>query len=641
MGPTLSRRADRLPISPAWRAALLILCAAALLQACAARSAIRAGQAAERAEDYDRAVVEYEKALRQRPDDLTLRKSLERARIRAAEHHFQQGRRLAGIGKLEEAVVELQIAAELNPAHGEIDRLLRETRAQVRAKLAVRTDGRTRLESLIEESRNVPPTGYDLPLKMKLADSLVFKNASVRDILLAIGHFAGINVVFDPQFRDQTLTVDLRNSTLEDALEAVTSSTRNFYRATAARTITVIPDTPAKRREYQDEVIRTFYLSNADVKETLDVLRLVVDARRLSPVQGVNAIAIKDTPAKIEAASRLISAIDKARAEVVIDVELLEVDRSRLRELGLQLASPGAAGVSGALDANRDDLTLRDVRNLTQSDIFVAGLPGLYYRLLKTDSSTRTLANPQLRTSDGIVSSARFGDDVPVPSVTFAPIATGGVNQQPITSYTYRTIGVNIEITPRLHHDDDISLRIKLEVSSVSGTGFNNLPTFGTRYVDTTIRLRDGETNLLAGLIRDEERTTLEGIPGLSDLPIVGRLFARNRRETKETDVVLMLTPRIVRVLDLTAEDLRPFRVGRDATGGVYELPLPPQPQPAPPGQQPGPQPPAEERPADREEPPDTAPGVFPGPVRTGPPGISRPPEPAPTKPPATKPPQG
>ncbi|HEY8549950.1 MAG TPA: type II and III secretion system protein, partial [Vicinamibacterales bacterium] len=211
----------------------------------------------------------------------------------------------------------------------------------------------------------------------------------------------------------------------------------------------------------------------------------------------------------------------------------------------------------------------------------------------------------------------------------------------PITSYTYRTIGVNIEITPRLHHDDDISLRIKLEVSSVSGTGFNNLPTFGTRYVDTTIRLRDGETNLLAGLIRDEERTTLEGIPGLSDLPIVGRLFARNRRETKETDVVLMLTPRIVRVLDLTAEDLRPFRVGRDATGGVYELPLPPQPQPAPPGQQPGPQPPAEERPADREEPPDTAPGVFPGPVRTGPPGISRPPEPAPTKPPATKPPQG
>ena len=146
--------------------------------------------------------------------------------------------------------------------------------------------------------------------------------------------------------------------------------------------------------------------------------------------------------------------------------------------------------------------------------MFVAGLPGLYYRLIKTDGNSRTLANPHLRTSDGLPSAARFGDDVPVPTVTFAPIASGGVNQQPITSFTYRTIGVNIEITPRLHHDDDISLRLKLEVSNLSGVGYQNLPTFGTRYVETTIRLRDGETNMLAGLIRDDERTTLEGSPG-------------------------------------------------------------------------------------------------------------------------------
>ena len=199
----------------------------------------------------------------------------------------------------------------------------------------------------------------------------------------------------------------------------------------------------------------------------------------------------------------------------------------------------------------------------------MTGVPGLYYRLLKSEGSSRALANPQLRTADGIAAQARFGDDVPVPSVTFAPIATGGVNQQPITSFTYRTIGVNIDITPRLHHNDDISLRLKLEVSNLSGTGYNNLPTFGTRYIDTTIRLKDGETNMLAGLIRDEERTTLDGVPGLSDLPVVGRLFAKNHRETKETDVVLMLTPRIIRVLDLTEDDLRPFRVGRDSSGGV------------------------------------------------------------------------
>ncbi len=383
---------------------------------------------------------------------------------------------------------------------------------------------------------------------MTLADSLVFRNASVRDILTAIGHFAQINVVFDPQFRDQNLTVDLRKTSLEDALQAVTASTRNFYKISAAKTITIIPDTPAKRREYEDEVIRTFFLSNADVKETLDLLRLVVDNRRLSPVAGVNAIAIKDTPDKIAAAAKVIRAIDKARAEVVIDVELLEVDRSRMHEYGLQIASPGSFGIDGGIDANRSDLTVRGVRSLTSSDLFVSGLPGLYYRLIKTDGNTRTLANPHLRTSDGVASSARFGEDVPVPSVTFTPLASGGVNQQPITSFTYRTVGVNIELTPRLHHDDDISLRLKLEVSSLSGVGFNNLPTFGTRYIETTIRLRDGETNLLAGLIRDEERTTLEGIPGLERHPDhrtpVRALEARNQADRHRADADAAHRPR-------------------------------------------------------------------------------------------------
>ena len=601
------------------------------LAGCATTSSMRAGKAAERLEDFDRAVVEYEKALRARPDDVEARLSLQRAKLRAAAFHDQRARHLAGTGKLEEALIELQIAAELNPVSGDIDARLRDLRAQLRAKLAVRSDGKTRLQSLIEGAADLQPAGLELPRGVKLADSLVFRNASVRDILTAIGHFAEINVVFDPQFRDQNLTVDLRKTSLEDALQAVTASTRNFYKISAARTITVIPDTPAKRREYEDEIIRTFFLSNADVKETLDMLRLVVDNRRLSPVAGVNAIAIKDTPDKIAAAAKVIGAIDKARAEVVIDVELLEVDRSRLHEFGLQIASPGSFGIDGGLDANRSDMTVRDLRSLTSADVFVSGLPGLYYRLIKTDGNTRTLANPHLRTSDGIASSARFGEDVPVPNVTFTPIASGGVNQQPITSFTYRTVGVNIEITPRMHHDDDISLRLKLEVSSLSGVGFNNLPTFGTRYIETTIRLRDGETNLLAGLIRDEERTTLEGIPGLSDIPIVGRLFGHSRKETKQTDIVLMLTPRIVRVLDLSIDDLRPFRVGRDASGGVYELPLPSvQPQPAAPPQD--------------DDAGAGAPGsIFPPGIPTGPPGQVRPTQPPttprPQTPPTTQPP--
>ena len=207
--------------------------------------------------------------------------------------------------------------------------------------------------------------------------------------------------------------------------------------------------------------------------------------------------------------------------------------------------------------------------------MFFTNLPGLYYRLLKQDQDTRVLANPQLRTSDGLPAQAKFGEEVPVPQVTFAPIATGGVNQQPITSFTYRNVGVNIDITPRAHHDDDVSLAVKIEVSSVAGTGYSGLPTFNTRSITTTIRLHDGETNLLAGLIRDNERTILKGIPGLSDIPVVGKIFASNERETQQTDVVLMLTPRIIRVLDLDEEDLRPFLAGRSGgpAGGTFDAP--------------------------------------------------------------------
>jgi general secretion pathway protein D len=313
----------------------------------------------------------------------------------------------------------------------------------------------------------------------------------------------------------------------------------------------------------------------------MDLLRMVLDARRISPVTGTNALTIKDTPERIAAAARVLSAVDKARPEVIIDVELLEVDRTKLQEYGLQIASTGAAGLNGAVGIDQganSAITLQKLRNLSQSDVIFASLPSLYYRLLKTDSHTRTLANPQLRTSDGMAAQARFGEQVPVPVTTFAPIATGGTPQQPITSYNYQNIGVNIDITPRTHHDDDVTLALSVAVTSISGKGFGDLPTFGNREVKQVIRLREGETNMLAGLIRDDERTTLAGIPGLSDIPVVGRLFAHTTRESNQTDIILTLTPHIIRVLDLTEADLRPFLVGKDSLLPITELPLPVEP---------------------------------------------------------------
>ena len=565
---------------------------------CASSGALRAGEQAERVQDYDRAVVEYTKLLRERPDDANARFALDRARLRAAQEHFARGRQLAATERYVDAVVEFQLASELNPTDAQVGAALKDTREKLRTRLAVTRDGRTELEALMERTRDMGPEGFELPAGVKLPDSLTFSKASSRMVFTTLGRFADINIVFDPSFREQPLSLDLRGSTLKDALASLTASTQTFYRVTAPGTITVIPDTAAKRREYEETIVRVFHLSNADIKEVTDLLRIVIDVRSISPMTATNSLALKDTPERVEAAGRLIAAIDKARPEVVIDVELLEVDRTRLREFGLQIASPGSPGISGSADVNRTGLRLQDLRNLTQADVLMAGIPGVYYRLLKDDRNTRTMANPQLRTSEGIAAQARFGERVPVPVTTFAPIAAGGINQQPIVSYVYENIGVNIDITPRTHHDDEVSLALKISLSSISGEGFGGLPTFGNREISTTIRLKDGETNMLAGLIRDDERYIKAGVPWLGDLPLLGGLFTNQRRQTQQTDVILTITPHIVRVLDLSESDLRPFRLARDygASGAAgVDLPqfqMPPRDEPILPGMERPQQPP-------------------------------------------------
>jgi general secretion pathway protein D len=557
--------------------------AAALLAAgCAASAALSRGREFERRQEYDAAVAEYAQAVRAKPGNTEARLALDRAKLRASLDHFNRGRRLDAVGKFEEALVEYEAAAELNPSSGDVDAAVRETRNKLRSKIAVSRDGKTELQTLIERTRALPAPGLELPENVKMPESLFFSGASSRLVFLAIGKMADVSIGFDTAFREAPVTIDLRNTTLRDALNAVTDQTRTFYRVTAPRTLLIVPDTPAKRREYEEEVVRVFYLSNADLKETMDLLRMVLDARRISPVTGTNALTVKDTPERIDAASRLLAAIDKARPEVIIDVELLEVDRTRLTEYGLQIASPGSPGLNGAVGIAPDSATtpptisLQSLRNLSQADVLFANLPNLYYRLLKSDTNTRTLANPQLRTMEGVTAQARFGERVPVPVTTFQPVAQGGLPIQPTTSFQYENIGVNIDITPRTHHEDEVTLALRVNVQAVSGTGFGGLPTFANREINTQIRLRDGETNMLAGLIRDEERRSLDGIPGLSDLPVIGRVFAHNKTEVTQSDIILTLTPHIIRVLDVNEDDLRAFRVGRDSASPLVGGDLPP-----------------------------------------------------------------
>jgi general secretion pathway protein D len=596
-----------------WCSLLLISCV--ITAAGCASTSLKRAQAADDMRDYDVAVANYAKVAREHPNNRDAQLGLGRAKLRASEAHQTHGRRLMSQGRYDDALLELQIAAELNPSSDDAQTDLRKVREALRTQVNRPDSGTTELESLLARTRDSAPAGYDIPNVTLPTQISTGQQSTSRTVYLLLARLGNLSITFDSQFRDTPAPVSLLSGmTLKQALDAVATSTNTFYQVTGPATIIVIPDTPAKRREYTDEVMRQFTIQNADLKETLDALRVVADARYIAPVTGINAVLVRDTPERVQAIGRFISQFDKARPEVVVDVEVLEVDRTRLQEYGLQIASPGSPGIDGSADVNKTGgVTLQTLRNLSQADVLMTNIPALYYRLLKTDERTRTLANPHIRISDGVAATARFGQDVPVPRVTITPIAQGGANIQPQTQFDYRTIGVNIGITPRTHPNDDVTLVLNIELSSLGAAGFDGLPTFGSRNISTSIRLKDGETNILAGLIREDERTQKETIPGLGDVPLLGNLFARNHKEAEQTDVVVMLTPHIIRVLDMTEDDLRPLRLPREGGGAAILQPSPilpaiPSPQPPlplqpHPGLPPQGQPPQQPPPAGAQQP--------------------------------------
>jgi general secretion pathway protein D len=591
------------------RALLLVALLPAL--ACATSSAFRDGQKAERVQDYDRAVMEYSKAAKQDPNNVQYLRALGRARLRAASEHANMGRRLAGRGLLKEALEEYRLALDLNPQAVHIQQEMEDLAARLEAGRRAAS-----IEDIKAKARETSLPGLELGPEANEPLGLVFRGASLREAYLALARAAGVNVVFDPAFQDQPITLDLENVPFEQALNALNSVGHTFHRVTDSRILTVIPDTPAKRREYEQQVVKTLFLSNADIKETIDLLRIVLGARRVAPLPGANALTISDTPDKVAAAERIVQIVDKRRAEVVVEVEILEVKRNRLKEYGIYLTSgldaQGIEGIATAIIPNPAEEFTLDDNPYSASNLLVTALPGAVVRLLQTDSSTRLLANPQLRISEGQTAQAKFGDQVPVPVTVFASIATGGIAQQPITSFEYKNVGVNIDITPRVHHDGEVTLELKLDISAVGPAGFQGLPTFNSRVVTSTIRLADGETNLLAGLILDNERYGLTGIPGVADIPFIGRLFARNQEEASQTDIVMTLTPHVLRRPEITEEDLRSFLVGGDASPPLFDVPprpaTPTAPEPTPTAQPQGPPRIEPIRPPEPVPPPDPPP---------------------------------
>ena len=573
---------------------------------CATSSAFRQGQKAERLGDWDTATLEYSKAVKEKPDSLDARLALGRARKRSAEAHMSQGRRLAARGLYKDALDEYQLALDLDGSQAGLILEMEGVRRSRAAGLMPKT-----VAAVKESARERSLPGLEIEPALDTLMGFKFEGADVKEAYKTLGLVVGVNFVFESAPAPTPVTLELKDAPFEQALKALSVASKTFTRVIGPKLIQVIPDTPNKRRDYEDQIVKTFYLSNADLKEVVDVLRISLGARRVAPLASGNALTINDTPEKVSAAERIIEALDKRHGEVVVEVEILEVNRQKMLDYGIEINSISALGaitpgiVGGLFPDVSKPITL-DSQPYSRDNLVVSGLPGVVYRLLRTDGSSRLLANPQLRVTEGQTASARFGDQVPVPVTTFSAIATGGVAQQPITSFEYKNVGINIDVTTRVHHDGDITLGLKLEISSVGAPGYAGLPTFANRTVNSVLRLRDGETNILAGLINDRESTSMSGLPGIASIPLIGRIFGRTQKEATETDIIMTLSPRILFKPEFSENDLKSFSVGSESSPLLFEVP----PSQAPPPQGPAPLP---------------TPGLRPEPIR---PPV---PQPAPT----------
>ncbi|HEU4400598.1 MAG TPA: secretin N-terminal domain-containing protein, partial [Candidatus Polarisedimenticolia bacterium] len=558
------------PVRRAVAAALALL----IVQAgCATSRAYRVGEKELRSENYDRAVLLFSRAVAGKPDSTRFKVALSRAKMKAAQEHFTKGQAYVQAGRLEAAIAEFQQVVYLDPSHqyaaNELAKALGEWQKLQQQDLS-------EMEKMKRKAKATP--GHEAP-RLNPASNipivLRFKDEKVKKVYDALSKASGINFIYDDRLTmDKNISVDLADVTFERALDTLMTMNKHFYKIWDENTILIADDNQQKHKELDDLVIQTFYLSNADVKDVQVLLRTLLDARQLAQNDRLNAITIRDTPDRVQVAQKIIESNDKSRSELIVDIELLEINRTLLQNLGVDLFGAGPGGGSGKSVSltygGGGSVPLNNLDLLKQAGSYLLGpIPGVVVNFLKTDADAQVIAKPQVRVSEGEKATVRIGDRIPIPTTTFNAAPTvGGTVGVPITSFTYQNVGINIDIEPRVHHNKEITLKLKVEVSSLSGQvsagGGLTQPIIGTREIDTTIRLKDAETNLLAGLIREEERKSMSGLPGLSKIPIVRRLFGNTETNVTQTDIVLTLTPHIIRIPDVTEEDLLPLWIGTE-----------------------------------------------------------------------------
>ncbi len=559
------------------------------------------GRQAEFVKDLDTALSFYEQALNEHPGHQGYLLSVRRMTFVAAQAHVSAGRTLRNAGNIEEALAQFHRAVEIDPAST--------VAAQERRRTVEIMEDREKRKEKGETDSGVPEGSSPLersriarqkrigrlkglpqlkPISSEPINLNIPKQKS-KVVFETIGKLAGINVLFDAEFDEEEVSLEIQNATLVEAFDYVGLIAKAYWKPLTSNAIFVTNDNTNKRRDYQEEVVKTFYLTNAatpqELQEVATAIRGLTDIRRLFAVNSMNALIVRGSADKIALAEKVINDIDKARPEVIIDVLVLETSKSRNRGLGITPVAGGAPGLSfpvtftgagvGAGGEGGGGVPLNKLGNLSSAD-WSTTLPGAQLTALLSSSDTRLLQSPRIRASDNFQASLRIGDRIPIATGSFQP-GIGGVGINPLvnTQFTYTDVGVVLDLTPKIHSDSEVSMHVEVEISTVRDfvdIGGISQPVIGQRRVVHDIRIQEGQASIMGGLFQSQLFKTKSGVPFLGEIPILGRLFSSTDTTLSENEILVVLIPHIVRLPEIRDINLQEIASGTEQTYRVrYE----------------------------------------------------------------------
>ena len=594
-------------------AALLLLVLGLTLPVAAdqAKSWYEKGQDAEARQNYEQAYDDYKQAFDLKPKELRYRTAFERLRFLAGASHVHRGKLLREAGKLDEALAEFQKAEEVDPSSFIAKQEADATKKLIEAAKAPGPRSEASPPSALERRLQEAQGPVELAPIQNLPITLMMTSDS-KEIYQTVGQLAGINVLFDPEYTSRRIRVDLKGVTLQEALDIIRLESKTFWRPVTPNTIFVAQDNPSKRKELEQNVVKTFYLSNltqpTEVQDVTNTLRTVLEIQRVQQLPAEGAIVVRGTPDQLAMAQKIIDDLDKAKPEVIIDVAILQVNRDKAHTLGINPPTSATVslqnnftststtgttgtGATGTTSGTPNQVNLNRLGNINATD-FTVTIPAATATALFSDSNTKLIQNPQIRSVDGQKASLKIGERIPIATGSFQP-GIGGVGINPLvnTQFQYQDVGVNIDVTPKIHADGEVSMKVSMDISSVTGQssiGGITQPIIGQKKVDNEIRLRDGEVSLLGGMLEDQQTRSVSGIPGIGQIPILKYLFSQSNTDHSENEIVFVLIPHIVRETVIDPINERAIDVGT-GTGIQLRMTGAPPPAAAPASQAPAP----------------------------------------------------